>query len=119
VERVFPFGRSIQLFGVAVVTAVVLSSVALVGNGWAQDQELKVDAKDYWFEPTYRMVAAGTTVKWTNGDDESHTVTNDLGLFDQEIWPGDSWSYTFTEPGVYFYYCQPHDWMIGEITVVG
>ena len=103
----------------ASLTAIALSAVALVGLGSAQDQELKVDARDYWFEPTYKTVPVGTTVTWTNGDDESHTVTSDLGLFDQEIWPGDSWSYTFTEPGVYFYYCQPHDWMIGEITVEG
>jgi plastocyanin len=100
------------------LTATLLGLTFLVGQGLAQGSELRVDAKDYWFEPTYRTVPVGTTVTWVNGDDESHTVTNDLGLFDEEIWPGDTWSYTFTEPGVYFYYCQPHDWMIGEITVV-
>jgi plastocyanin len=63
-------------------------------------------------------VPAGTTVRWINGDAESHTVTEDLGRFDAEIWPGESFSFTFSEPGVYFYYCKPHDWMIGEITVV-
>ena len=41
-----------------------------------------------------RRSAVGSTVTWTNGDDESHTVTNDLRMFDQEIWPGESWSYT-------------------------
>ena len=111
--------RSIKVLACASLTAIALSAVALVGLGSAQDQELKVDARDYWFEPTYKTVPVGTTVTWTNGDDESHTVTSDLGLFDQEIWPGDSWSYTFGQPGVYFYYCQPHDWMIGEITVEG
>ena len=97
----------------------VLSVAGLVEHGLAQGQDLKIAVQDYWFEPTYQRVSVGTTVEWTNGDDESHTVTNDLGMFDQEIWPGETWSYTFTQPGVYFYYCQPHDWMIGEITVVG
>ena len=115
----FSFRKWFPRCAAAVVTGVVLSTAAVVGTGWAQDQEPKVEARDYWFEPTYLTVAAGTTVTWTNYDDESHTVTNDLGLFDDEIWPGDTWSYTFSEPGVYFYYCQPHDWMIGEITVVG
>jgi plastocyanin len=103
---------------VAVGTACALSAAAFVSQGFAQDQALSVAVKDYWFEPTYETVAVGSTVRWTNGDDESHTVTNDLGMFDQEIWPGESWSYTFTQPGVYFYFCLPHDWMIGEITVV-
>ena len=99
--------------------ALVLGAVAVVEQGSAQSQELKIAVQDYWFEPTYQTVFVGTTVTWTNGDDESHTVTNELGMFDQEIWPGEIWSYTFTQPGVYFYYCQPHDWMIGEVTVVG
>jgi plastocyanin len=113
----FPVGRPLQMLVLAVATGIALSAVALVGQGFAQDQDLKVDAKDYWFEPTYRTVPVGATVTWTNGDEESHTVTSDLGLFDQEIWPGDHWSFTFAQPGVYFYFCQPHDWMIGEITV--
>ena len=110
---------SVRMAALATATAIVLGLGALVSQGFAQGDEVRVDAKDYWFEPTYRTVSVGTTVTWVNGDDESHTVTNDLGLFDEEIWPGDSWSYTFTQPGVYFYYCQPHDWMIGEITVAG
>ena len=109
----------LRLVVLGATTAIVLAAIAFVGHGFAQNDEVRVDAKDYWFEPTYRTVPVGTTVTWVNGDDESHTVTNDLGIFDEEIWPGDSWSYTFTQPGVYFYYCQPHDWMIGEITVVG
>jgi plastocyanin len=113
-----PRGRLTRVGALSALTATLLGLTLLVGQGFAQDNELRVDAKDYWFEPTYRTVPVGTTVTWVNGDDESHTVTNDLGLFDEEIWPGDTWSYTFTEPGVYFYYCQPHDWMIGEITVV-
>jgi plastocyanin len=110
--------RSIGVVAVAAVAALVLGFVAVADQGSAQSQQLNIAAQDYWFEPTYQTVPLGTTVTWTNRDDESHTVTNDLGVFDQEVWPGESWSYTFTQPGVYFYFCQPHDWMIGEITVV-
>ena len=80
--------------------------------------ELVIAAQDYWFEPAWQTVALGTTVRWVNHDAESHTVTHELKRFDAEIWPGESLSFTFTDPGVYFYYCEPHEWMIGEITVV-
>ena len=110
--------RPLEMLALAGGTALLLSLAALAGPGLAQGDELGIAAKDFWFEPTYPTVPVGTTVTWTNGDDESHTVTSDLRLFDQEIWPGETWGYTFTEAGVYFYYCLPHDWMIGEITVV-
>lgn len=114
-----PLDRPVRILALAIAAALALSVLALTERGSAQGQELKIEARDYWFEPTYEAVPVGTIATWTNTDDESHTVTNDLGLFNQEIWPGETWSYTFTQPGVYFYFCQPHDWMIGEITVVG
>jgi plastocyanin len=76
-----------------------------------------ITARQLSFEPAFPTVPVGTTIAWVNRDRELHTVTSDLGLFDLEVEPGASASMTFTEPGVYFYFCQPHDWMIGEITV--
>ena len=32
--------------------------------------------------------------------------------------PGQSWSFTFTTPGKYDYYCVPHPYMTGHITVL-
>jgi len=76
-----------------------------------------VTARQFSFEPAFPTVSVGTTIAWVNRDRELHTVTSDVGLFDLEVEPGARTSMTFTEPGVYFYFCQPHDWMIGEITV--
>ena len=33
------------------------------------------------FAPTSLTIKAGSTVTWTNGDDEPHTVVSDSGLF--------------------------------------
>ena len=82
------------------------------------------------------QVRAGATVKWTNVDMFDHTVTptnktqwGSMGSGDdplQWIKNGESWSFTFREPGVYKYYCIAHtfkddkgEWrgMIGEVIV--
>ncbi|REK21264.1 MAG: hypothetical protein DWQ40_04325, partial [Actinobacteria bacterium] len=63
-------------------------------------------------------VKVGTTVTWTNGDSMLHTVTDVNGAFDSGfLEEGDSWSYTFTEPGEYEYYCLPHPWMRAKVIV--
>ena len=65
----------------------------------------------------------GETVSWKNKDSAFHSVTsgyyeNPDGLFDSgHIDPDEKFSYTFTEPGVYSYYCTLHPWMNGMIKV--
>src|ERR671926_111285 len=44
-----------------------------------------VDIHDRTFDPAQLEVAKGTTVTWTNGDTEAHTVTADNGLFDSGV----------------------------------
>lgn len=73
-------------------------------------------------------IAAGTTVVWTVMDSSFHTVTNGSGssdptygtLFDSPLDPTNPIvTYQFTVPGVYPYFCQPHEFsgMNGTITV--
>ena len=46
-------------------------------------------------------------------------IINDSGDFGSSgvIKPGEEYEFLFTEPQVVQYHCQPHPWMIGEITV--
>lgn len=85
-----------------------------------------VDMADFAFEPKEIHVEAGTTVKWVNRDSTYHTVTADDGSFDSgEIAAGESWTYTFEEPGTYPYHCVPHAYeddgtwkgMVGTVVV--
>ena len=46
----------------------------------APDVPTIVMARDFMFAPTAMTVAAGSTVTWTNKDDEPHTVVSDTGL---------------------------------------
>jgi plastocyanin len=61
------------------------------------------------FVPEEVHVPAGTTVKWMNSSQVAHTVTSTTGLFDSgNISKDASYSFTFTEPGEYLYFCNYH-----------
>ena len=38
-----------------------------------------------------------------------HTVTSDDNIFNADLGLGESYSYTFMEPGTYAYHCIPHE----------
>ena len=49
-----------------------------------------------------------------------HTVTAADGSFDSGFLnEGDTFSYTFDEPGEYEYFCSPHPWMRAKVIVEG
>ena len=77
-----------------------------------------VNVGDGVFGPASLTVAVGDTVTWTNDDDSPHTATA-AGQFDSgNLDPGQSFSFTFDEPGTYSYVCLYHDDMTATITVV-
>lgn len=63
-------------------------------------------------------VAVGTTVTVTNEDTASHTWTSTDGAFNSGgLGPGDSFEFTFDEPGTFEYRCNFHTEMTGTIVV--
>ncbi len=88
-----------------------------------------------WFEPKGVAIEPGTTVTFINRDPgNSHTVTAyHPEIFDRVrripkaakpfdsgyLLPGQTFSLTLTVPGVYDYYCVPHEMaaMVGRIIV--
>ncbi|WP_407542714.1 plastocyanin/azurin family copper-binding protein (plasmid) [Deinococcus radiomollis] len=81
-------------------------------------QQAIVKIGDDFFAPTALSVTAGTTVTWIHTGKVSHNVSSvELpGIHSATLHPGESYSYTFTTPGTYTYYCSFHD-MNGTITV--
>lgn len=84
------------------------------------------------FKPAELEVAAGTTVTWEQRDAGAHTVTSGTveqgaggvtmkpdGRIDSgDIATGDTYEFTFDEPGSYPYFCSLHPaTMRGEIRV--
>jgi plastocyanin len=80
----------------------------------------KVSIDNFKFSPAELTVPVGTTVTWVNHDDVPHTATskNDPPAFDSKALDTDqSFSFTFTKPGTYGYYCKVHTHMTARIIV--
>ena len=77
------------------------------------------------FTPQHIEVTIGTTVTWTNQDTVPHTVAfSPVVLSSSNSWesgllyPGQSFTYTFTSSGAFQYHCQEHPFeMIGTVNV--
>ena len=74
------------------------------------------------FDPPVITVILGknSTVTWDNQDSFTHTVTAVDGSFNSgDIKGGSSWTYTFSTPGNFSYYCIYHSaWMKGKVIVL-
>jgi plastocyanin len=125
------------------VTAVVLASTPVLAHEDCDDVDqaktamaergdgeeaqtpgtANVTIKLFQYQPGRIQVKAGTTVTWLNEDEIFHTVTavaeeGKSGGFDASLdGKGKSFSFTFSQPGVYSYYCDRHEHMRGEIEV--
>jgi len=61
------------------------------------------------FHPKQITVKVGTTITWVNKDPMFHSVFEDNNLFHSGLLAiGQSFSYTFDQPGTYSYYCSVH-----------
>ncbi len=70
------------------------------------------------FTPSSITVAVNTTIKWTNKDGMTHTVTSTSGLFDSgSISSGGTYSHQFATTGSYSYRCTIHSGMTGMVIV--
>jgi plastocyanin len=77
-----------------------------------------VSIENFNIVPATLTVPAGTTVVWTNHDDVEHTVTaSDNGFTSPAIQTDQQFSYTFTTPGTYSYFCAIHPFMTAKVIV--
>lgn len=79
-------------------------------------ETVEVSIEDFAFDPESVTISTGDTVRWTNMDSDEHTVT-DSTLDSGTLEEGDTYEFTFTEPGTFEYYCSIHPEMEGTVTV--
>ena len=80
----------------------------------------QVSISNFAFSPQVITVAVGTTVVWTNQDDDPHTVTaNDKSFHSTAMDTNERFSFTFTRPGEFAYFCSLHPHMTGKVVVKG
>jgi amicyanin len=100
--------------------AVALALVSATASGEAPPVAIAID--NFAFSMPQLTIAAGTTVTWTNKDDEPHTIRAqgaNPAFHSPALDKGDSYSFVFKDPGTYAYYCTIHPHMVGTIVVQG
>jgi plastocyanin len=101
---------------IAAAFAGLLAAMGPLSAVAAQDTQVQID--NFTFAPQRVTVKAGTTVTWINDDDIPHTIASSTKLFKSKaLDTKDQFSFTFSTPGVYEYFCSLHPHMTGAIVV--
>lgn len=108
----------VALFAAIAAPAAVYPPQAAVAAAPAKVQKIAID--NFAFSPQVIVVAPGTTVTWTNGDEDPHTVVaNDKSFHSAAMDTDESYSFTFLHPGEFAYFCSLHPHMTGKVIVKG
>ena len=106
--------------------------ISLTGPSFAGKEEMKqtpssqnnqtdrnqINIDNFSFTPAILTVPVGTKVTWVNHDDVPHLVmSTDKRFTSPALDTVDRFSYTFTAPGTYNYYCAIHPKMTAKIIV--
>lgn len=84
----------------------------------AQAATAAVSIEGFSFKPVDLTVKAGTAVTWTNLDSASHIITERSGEFGSpRLERNGTFTFTFSEKGVFNYICDYHPGMTGKVTV--
>ena len=104
----------LTVLGMVILGAIEMYAPSAADTG----DSTKIIVKDFMFIPTPLTVKAGSTVTWTNMDDEPHTVVSDTGVFKSGgMDTNESFSYKFDKPGTYRFACSIHPRMVGTVVV--
>jgi len=77
-----------------------------------------VAIRNFAFAPAMVTVPVGTTITWTNDDQDAHTVSATGGAFKSAaLNNGDTFRFTFSKPGRYDYLCSIHPFMTATVVV--
>ncbi len=79
----------------------------------------QVNIVNYAMDPRSMTVRVGDTVQWTNQDEDAHDAHSNTEVFASPLLQkGESYSFTFTEPGTFEYYCTPHRGQMNGYTII-
>ncbi len=130
--------RTIVRVAIVVAAAAIAASLALLPNpAKAANSPVVIKMADNqpFYTPDKVAIKVGDTVQWVNSGETVHSVSTSAAnaqnskdtsmpkgatSFDSGfIPPGGNYSYTFTVPGTYRYFCLPHEkaGMVGVIVV--
>jgi len=125
----------VAIFAAAILAAVALALLPTPAKAAGTPVVIKMADKEPFYTPEKATIKVGDTVQWVNDGQTVHSVSTTAAnaqkrgdasmpkgaqAFDSGfIPPGGDYSYTFTVPGTYKYFCLPHEkaGMVGVIVV--
>jgi plastocyanin len=133
-----PRSRTFVRIAIVAAAAAIAATLALLPNpakAAGNPIVIKMADKRPFYTPAKVAIKVGDTVQWVNDGETVHSVSTSAAnaqnpmdtsmpkgavAFDSGfIPPGGNYSYTFTVPGTYRYFCLPHEkaGMVGVIVV--
>jgi plastocyanin len=114
-----PPARTPRLRLIAAIAVLIVATIGLsVGLSAAPATDATVRIDNFTFGPKVLTVKAGTKVTWVNQDDIPHTVVDKSKAFrSKPLDTDDRYSFTFTQPGTYDYFCGLHPHMTAQVVV--
>ncbi len=92
------------------------STPSLSADNKLPSAEVRID--NFTFGPDALTVPVNSTVTWLNKDDVPHVINSTDGVFrSKALDSDDKYSFTFSKPGTYEYFCSIHPKMTGKIIV--
>jgi plastocyanin len=109
---------SVLIAAIFIATLTGSSHISTVNAQQTSPATMEVKIDNFSFGPGTLTIPAGTTVTWTNRDDIPHTVVSTEGAFKSKVLDTDEkFSFTFSKPGSYPYFCSIHPKMTGKVIV--
>ena len=114
-------GKRFEVFAIAIAIltiGVLMVNVAKARGETGKALPTQITVDNFTFTPGTLTVPVNSTVTWMNKDDVPHVIASTDGLFRSKgLDTDDHFSYTFTKPGTYAYFCSIHPKMVGKIVV--
>jgi predicted lipoprotein with Yx(FWY)xxD motif/plastocyanin len=76
-----------------------------------------INIQNFAFSPGTITIPVGSMVTWTNKDGIPHTVTSDSNAFNGSVGGNASFSFIFTQAGIFPYHCAIHAYMTAKVIV--
>jgi plastocyanin len=116
-KKKMSFAGFVIVISLSAATVFIPHPMQAKGEG-AKAPAVEVQVDNFTFSPETLTVPVNSAVTWVNKDDVPHVIASNDGLFKSKALDTDQkFSYTFTKPGTYPYYCTIHPKMVGRIVV--
>ena len=113
-----PVTSVVALVVPTVAAVAVIMTFAFTSPPGLAAKGANIEIRNYAFSPASLRVKAGTTIRVTNADPTSHTVTaNDHSFATGTLAAGAHATIVVLAPGIFRYHCNFHSFMVGVIQV--